>query len=119
MPQKLYRNHTLTFRVTDKEREMIREKMKLAGMQNMQCFIFKMVLEGRIINVEMDSVKERNRLLSNLTNNINQIARQVNTHGHINHFDTNKIESALDNIWIQQREILKNFLKILDSFKKI
>lgn len=59
----------LSFRVTKEERDAIEDKMKQAGMTNMRAYIVKQALEGRIIRVELDSVREMVRLLSNATNN--------------------------------------------------
>jgi hypothetical protein len=64
-------------------------------------------MEGRIIRVELDSVKEMIRLLSNATNNINQIARRVNETGNVYSADLDEIHERYDTLWAQTKEILR------------
>jgi uncharacterized protein (DUF1778 family) len=104
--QKLTRNKNITFRVTPEEYDLVQQKMKLTKIQNMRHFLLKMVLEGRVIYVELDSVKEMVRLLGNMTNNINQIARRVNGTGNLYAADIDEIKARQDEIWEQTREIL-------------
>jgi len=101
------RNVNLAFRVTQEERDLIESRMKQAGMNNMRAFLVKQALEGRIIHVELDSVREMIRLLSNATNNINQIARRVNETGNVHTADLNEIKVRYDTLWVQTKEILR------------
>ena len=66
------RNVNLAFRVTEEERSMIERRMEQTGMKNMRAYIVKMAFDGRVIHVELESVREMVRLLSNATNNINE-----------------------------------------------
>ncbi|MDR3091301.1 MAG: MobC family plasmid mobilization relaxosome protein [Clostridiales bacterium] len=101
------RNKNITFRVTDEEYAAIQRKMKLTKIQNMRHFLLKMALEGRVIYVELDSVKEMVRLLGNASNNINQIAHRVNITDNINAADIDEIKARQDEIWEQTRKILQ------------
>jgi uncharacterized protein (DUF1778 family) len=101
------RNVNLAFRVTEEERGLIERRMKQAGMQNMRAFIVKQALEGRVIHIELDSVREMVRLLSNATNNINQIARRVNETGSVYAADLDGLRGGYDELWGQTREILR------------
>ena len=86
---------------------MIERRMKMAGMKNMRAYIVKQAAEGRIIHVELDSVREMVRLLSNATNNINQIARRVNETSNIYAADLADIKERYDTLWAQTKEILR------------
>jgi hypothetical protein len=86
---------------------MIESRMRQAGMKNLRAFIVKQALEGRIIHVELDSVREMVRLLSNATNNINQIARRVNETGNVYTADIGNIKERYDALWSQTKEILR------------
>jgi uncharacterized protein (DUF1778 family) len=101
------RNVNLAFRVTEEERELIEQRMKQTGMKNMRAFIVKQALEGRIIHVELDSVREMVRLLSNATNNINQIARRINQTGNIYAADVDELRGRYDELWGQTKIILR------------
>ena len=125
MKQKLERNIAMTFRVTEKERDMIRKRQQQTGILNTRAYLLKMAIDGRVICVDSDSVKGMNRLLSNVSNNINQIAKRVNQTGNIYKNDLDDINKRIDEIWVQQKEILNKFNKILDvayevkKYKKI
>ena len=114
MPQKLERNHAMTFRVTDSEREMIRRRMAQTGIKSLRAYLLKMAIDGQVIHVELDSVKDMNRLLSNATNNINQIAKRVNETSDIYITDIDEIKARLEEIWEQQKIILQKTISLLD-----
>jgi len=101
------RNNSLTFRVTAEEYELIKKRMVETGIRSQRAYLLRMALEGRIIHVELDSVREMVRLLSNATNNINQIARRVNETGNFYAADLDEISGRYDVLWGQTKEILR------------
>ena len=106
------RNVNLAFRITEDERKMIESRMAQAGMMNMRAFIVKMVEEGQIIRLELDSVKEMVRLLSNATNNINQIAKRANETGSIYTADLDELRGRYDELWGQTKLILRKLAEM-------
>ena len=100
------RNLRITFRVTLEERNMIERRMAQTGIKNMRAYLLKQAVDGRVIHIELDSVKEMVRLLSNVTNNINQIARRVNETGNIYAADIEDLRGRYDELWGQTKEIL-------------
>jgi len=117
MKQNLERNHAMTFRVTEKERDMIRKAQARTRIKNTRAYLLKMAVNGRVVEIELDSVREMNRLLSNATNNINQVAKRVNETGSIHVADVENIQARQEEIWVQQKEILHRLDKILDAVK--
>jgi len=117
MKQKLQRTHAMTFRVTEEEREMIRRRQEQTGMENTRAYLLKMAIDRRVISVELDSVREMNRLLSNISGNINQIARKLNAGGRIYDGELEKIQAQQEEIWQQQKEILRKVGMIIDPPK--
>ncbi len=101
------RTKQILFRVTEQEREMIERRMAQSGIKNMRAYLLKMAVDGRVIHVELDSVKEMVRLLSNATNNINQIARRANETGSVYAADMEDIRTRYDELWGQTKEILR------------
>jgi len=115
MEKKAYvrpRNVNLAFRVTAEERNMIEQRMAQIGMKNMRAYIVKMSLEGKIARLELDSVKEMVRLLSNATNNINQIAKRANETGSIYAADIFELQGRYDEIWGQAKQILLKLIEL-------
>jgi len=106
------RNVNLAFRVTEEEREMIERRMEQTGMKNMRAYIVKMAIDGRVIRVELDSVREMVRLLSNATSNINQIAHRANADGSIYSADLDEIKERYEEIWGQTKVILQKLAKL-------
>jgi ethanolamine ammonia-lyase large subunit len=106
------RNNQLCFWVDDNEREQIYKRMKDASVGSLRAFLLKMALNGRIIRVELDSVNEMIRLLSNATNNINQIARRVNETGNIYSADIDDLRDRYEELWGQVKEILRRLARV-------
>jgi len=110
--KKRSRDNTLTFRVTDKERDMIDRRMAQAGMKNRRAFLLKMAVDGRVISIELESVREMVRLLSNATNNVNQIAKRANQTGSIYAADLDELNARYDEIWGQIKVVLQKLSKL-------
>jgi hypothetical protein len=105
--KKRVRNQYVSFCVTEKEREMIDRRMAQTGIKSLRAYMLKMAVDGRVIHVELASVKEMVHLLSNATNNINQIAKRANETGSIYAADLNEINGRYDEIWGQAKVILR------------
>ena len=73
------RNERLEIKLTKEEKTLFEEKRKLAKCRNMSHFIRKCVLEKEIYQVDLEPFRDLQGLLSNATNNINQIAKRVNS----------------------------------------
>ena len=106
------RTHNVHFMVSEEEREMIKRRMAQTGIKNMRAYMLKMAIDGRVIHVEFDSVKEMVRLLSNATNNINQIAKRTNETGSIYAADINELRGQYDELWAQAKLILRKFAEM-------
>jgi hypothetical protein len=100
------RSISLSFYVNAEEHAMIKRRMAQAGVKNLRAFILKQAIDGRVIHVELTSVSEMVRLLSNATNNINQVARRVNETGNLYAADVDDLREKYDGLWAQAREIL-------------
>ena len=106
------RNVNLAFRVSEEERAMIEKRMTQTGIKNMRAFIVKMAVDGRVIHVEFESVREMIRLLSNATNNINQIAKRANETGNIYAADIDELRGRYEEIWGQAKLILRKLSEL-------
>ena len=97
------RQNQLKIYLTDEEKEIFEKKMKLANCKTMSHFLRKCVLEKEIYVVDLEPFRDLQWLLSNATNNINQIAKATNTTGVIYKKDIDymreKIEKLAKEIW--------------------
>ena len=64
------RNINLSMKITQEERDMIERRMAQAGMKTIRAYVVKMAIDGRVISVELESVREMVRLLSNISNKV-------------------------------------------------
>ena len=72
-----------SFKATPEEDVMIQKKMELAGIKNQSAFIRRIVLGGLILRLDLPELKNATRLMGNLSNNVNQIARRLHEGGSI------------------------------------
>ncbi len=78
MKRKEGRTIGLYTKVSPEEKELIAKKMALLGTKNQRAYLRKMALDGYVIQLDMSDVRELIRLLRNVSNNVNQIARRAN-----------------------------------------
>lgn len=78
MRKKEGRTIGLYFKVSPEEMALIEKKMEQAGTKNKRAYLRKMAVDGYIVHLDMESVKELTRLLRSLSVNTNQIARRCN-----------------------------------------
>ncbi len=64
----------LYFKVNEKEKELIHQRMELSGIRNQSAFLRKMAIDGYTIYLDMTEIKELSRLTGITANNVNQIA---------------------------------------------
>lgn len=69
------------FKLTERERQLIAQKMRLVGVHNMSAYIRKMCIDGYTVNLQIPELKECSRYLQSASNNINQIAKKLNAGG--------------------------------------
>lgn len=109
------RNNQLKIYLTDEEKEIFEKKMKLENCKTMSHFLRKCVLEKEIYVVDLEPFRDLQWLLSNATNNINQIAKAANTTGVIY---KNEIESMNKQIEKLSREIWQIHSLLLNKSKE-
>ena len=80
-----FRNERIEIKLTKEEKEVFEKKMKLANCKTMSHFLRKCVLEKEIYVVDLEPFRNLQWLLSNATNNINQIAKATNTTGAVSY----------------------------------
>lgn len=98
------RNNQLKIRLSHQELALIQQKYKLSRSKTMRHFIVKSVLEKQIYEIDMQPFREIQHLLSKTSNNINQIAKKVNTYSIIYKKDITAIQN---DIQILSKEVQK------------
>ena len=106
------REATIKVRLSQSELAMIRDKMTEYGTENMSAFIRKMAIDGYVIKLELPELKEMTRLLSSYSNNLNQIAKRLNSTGQIYSADIEEIQQSQEKIWRSAEKIIRELSKI-------
>lgn len=100
------------FRVTPEERELISKRMRQAEVGNMAAYLRKMAIDGYMVRLDLPELRERISLLRRYNNNVNQIARRVNSTGRIYEEDIQEIKVQLEEIWEAENEILRKLASV-------
>ena len=106
------RTEQIKFWATPEEKDLILKKMELYGTGNMGAYLRKMAIDGYVIKLELPDLKEMTRLLGIANNNINQIARSLNSTGRIYEADIHEIRDRIDDLYDYARKILDSLSKI-------
>ncbi|MBR1431758.1 MAG: plasmid mobilization relaxosome protein MobC [Ruminococcus sp.] len=103
----------MQLRLNEYEFREIEEKFRNSGLKSKSEFIRVMVLEGLMIYIDEKTTKDIYRAVSSVSNNVNQIARRVNSTGNVYAEDIAEIKNGVSEIWQQ----LRSFRSQLQSIK--
>ena len=103
------------FKVSDQERELIKQRMALAGIRNMSAYIRnrKMCIDGYTVNLQILELTECAKLLRYISNTVNQIARRVNSGGGVYPDEVGEITTKLG----EASSLFGNILERLSKIK--
>lgn len=107
MKRKEGRTIGLYTKVSPEEKELIAKKMALLGTKNQRAYLRKMALDGYVIHLDMSDVRELIRLLRNVSNNVNQIARRVNETRNLYAEDVEDIRQGYLGVWKQIGKLME------------
>lgn len=111
-----YRKKRIEIKLTNEEKQLFEEKRRLSKCSSMASFIRKSILEKEIIVIDLEPFYKIQSLLSNATNNINQIAKHTNTYGVIYKKDIDDIKKMITNTSKNILDIL-SYLQNVDKIK--
>lgn len=106
------KTYILHFRASEKEHNIILEKMKQCKVQNLSAYLLKMAIDGMVINLDMPELKEISSLLRYNGNNINQIAKRLNSSQSIYASDIADIKEKQTQLTEMVREIYFKLAKL-------
>lgn len=109
--EKEKRSKFIKFRVSEEEYEAIERKFRVSRLSSKSEFIRLMIFEGIIVHFSEKDLNEMQRLLSNIANNINQIAVRANSTGNVYADDLEEIKRNQVKIWQLQKSLLSKVQK--------
>ena len=102
----------LYFKVTPEELTLTENKMKKAKIPNKRAYLRKMAVDGYVISIEMGNIVELIKLLRSISNNVNQMARQMNSGGSV-------YSDEVNDICTKQDETNRLFGDILEQLSRL
>lgn len=100
------------FKVSNKERQLIEQRMEEVGVSNMSAFIRKMCLNGLIVQLDIPQIPDCSKYLKSASNNLNQIARRLNSGGGYYPQELIEVRKSLNNCTELFGQVLKSLAKI-------
>ena len=110
--KKRVRNIPVQIYLSPEERDLIQQNMAILGTDNMSAFLRKMAIDGHVIKLDLPELKELVSLLRYTSNNINQIAKRVNSTGRIYTEDLAGIKDSMESLWTAANNILRRLASI-------
>jgi len=104
--KKRLRDIPIYVRVTQAEYDLIESRMAEVGTHNLSAYTRKMLLNGHVLHVDLSPVKELVSLQRRCSNNLNQIAINVNTNGGIYPHEIAALQSDYAALWKPLSELL-------------
>ena len=114
MSRKRRRPIHLHVMVSEEELAQLQERMAEAGVRNMGAFVRKMALNGYVLHVDLGPVRELVSLQRRCSNNLNQVAIQVNTYGGIYPQDITALQKDYAELWGPLSELLQKLSQVVD-----
>ena len=93
------RDIPLYLMVSQAEYDLLQERMSEVGTSNMGAFVRKMALNGYVLHVDLAPVRNLVSLQRRCSNNLNQIAVNVNTYGGIYPQEITALQKDYADLW--------------------
>ena len=86
--------------------------MAAANIRNREAYLRKMAFDGYVVRLDLADVRKMVSLLTNATNNLNQIAKRANETRNIYQSDIKDLQAHYEKLWEQADAILRSLAKI-------
>ena len=85
--------------VTEEEKNLIEEKMKILGTRNFGAYARKMLIDGYIIKVDYSEQRKLAAEVNKIGVNINQVCKRINETGRAFAEDVSELKSRMEDVW--------------------
>ncbi len=92
--------------LSNDEKRLLDEKWKLSGLPSKASFIRNLIVYGFVYDIDYSELKQYTAAISKIGNNINQIARKVNTYDIATAEDIEEVKEQMEELWHIQRSML-------------
>ena len=102
----------LNFRVTEREKELIEDRMQEIGTTNREAYMRKMALDGYILRLEIPELKEYVAMQRVHSKRFNEIAKRVNETGRLYPEDVAEMKEMVSKLKEQMDLVLTEVNKL-------
>ena len=102
------RKKTLLIYLSAEEDRILNAKVKMSGKKSKAAYLRQLILYGFVYEIDFAEIRRYNYLLSNISNNINQIAHRINETRSIFKSDIDEVKKEMEKLWQLQRSMLSN-----------
>ena len=102
------RKFRFNFYLTEEEYDLLKQKKELSKLPSISAYIRQLIIQGISFEVDYSELHRYNYLLSNLTNNLNQIAHQANASGNATNNDLKQALIIMEDVWQLQKSMLSD-----------
>ena len=102
----------LNFRVTEREKQLIEDRMQEIGTTNREAYLRKIAIDGMLVKLEVPELKEIVALMRRTSNNVNQIARRLNENGRIYEVDITDVQNQQEQLWDMLNSLITKISEI-------
>ena len=102
----------LNFRVTEREKQLIEDRMQEIGTTNREAYLRKIAIDGMLVKLEVPELKEIVSLMRRTSNNINQIARRLNETRRIYEVDITDVQNQQEQLWDMLNSLITKISEI-------
>ena len=103
------------FKMSPEEWNLVEQRMEQSGIRNKSAYIRKMCIDGHVIIFDSKQLNEIGRLTQITANNVNQIAKNVNSGGEVYRNDVEDVINRLTDIRTCYGHLLSLFTNIADA----
>jgi len=96
-------------KVSPEEKSVIDQKMALLGTSNLRAYLRKMAVDGYIVHLDMECVRDMVKLLRSISSNVNQIARRCNETRSLYAQDVEDLRQGYDRVWHELCALIQKF----------
>lgn len=100
------RNIPIQIYLSEDEDYILTQKKKASGMKSKSSFLRHLILYGYVYDIDYSELREYNAALAKIGNNLNQIAKHMNTTGSVYKADVDEVKELMQKVWHTQKSML-------------
>lgn len=102
----------IQFHVSREELEAIEQKRAESRITGREAFMRKLVLEGRVLVLDVPEIRQMSALMGRCAGNLNQIAKRVNSTGRLYSGELSETRDTLNQLTEEVRKVYQQLMEL-------